>query len=294
MNILVRRVAAFAVVFSGGLVSVSSDRAHGGFPIIDTSGTTSESIPARRNTFVPPALTGPIDHVAVLGDSLFFEDIPPIVRVNTVIPAIRTTLQSELNDPSIRVQNLSRPGLAIKYPVRSGPFQFISLSEWIPMIFDDPADYPDLVVIAATGIDLNLKYDVPLDQIVPKLVAELERIVEQLRRLGMQVVVVPAFGVNDAMYDALLSFSTGTTIRRNTNTRVNALNTALSISDLPMLFAGYRGLDLDFDGDVDETNFVGFGAGRYPDDGIHTNADGEHIIARHVSTTLVKLIRATR
>jgi lysophospholipase L1-like esterase len=53
-----------------------------------------------------------------------------------------------------------------------------------------------------------------------------------------------------------------------------------------MLFGTFQGLDQDGDGDVDERNFVGFHAGRYPDDGIHPNGVGEALIAGHIGHRL--------
>jgi lysophospholipase L1-like esterase len=296
MRDVARRAVILCVVLATGLISATSTSVHGRTAtIVDASATVdAPTAHARRRAVAPPSLTGRIDDIAILGDSLFFEELPPVVRVNTVIPLIRSTLHNALGDRNIRVRNLSRPGLAIKYPVRSGPFEFISLSEWIPMIFDDPSDYPDLVVIPATGIDLNLKHSVPVDSIVPELVDEMGRIVAELRALGMQVVIVPAFGVNDAMYDALISAATGSDLHHNTNSRINALNAALGGSGLPMLFTRYRGLDLDADGDVDEANFVDFGSGVYPDDGIHSNTTGERVIAVHVARALVEALSVSR
>jgi lysophospholipase L1-like esterase len=293
MRAWIIRTAVASVVLVSCLVTGNSSPARGSIPVIDVPADADRAVSAQRVAFAPPVLTGPINRIALLGDSLFFEELPPVVRVNSIVPFIRTELRTQLANPAIEVRNLARPGLAIKYPLRTGRFQFISLSEWIPQVFNDPATYPDLVVIAATGIDLNIKKTTPVDDIVPELVEEMRRVVEQLRRLGMQVVVVPAFGVNDTMYDFLKSVSKGFEVRCETNARVNALNTALSLSDVPMLYAGYRDTDLDFDGDVDEANFVGFSPGRFPDDGIHTNATGERLIASQIAGALVDAIRGS-
>jgi lysophospholipase L1-like esterase len=291
MFVSIRRIAVVCSVLVA--VPLISSPAIGDTSWDDASPAASAR--ARRQAFASPTLVGPIDHIAVIGDSLYFEDLPPVIRVNTVIPTIRTQLRTRLDDPDFRVRNLSRPGLAIKFPLRSGPFQFISMAEWVPIVLDDPTQpTPDLVVLGANGIDLNIKRTVPIEEIVPELVAEMERVVASIERRGIQVVVVPAFGVNDAMYDYRLSITSGIIVRNNTNARINALNKALSLSDLPMMFAGFGGLDLDYDGDVDEANFVGFGDGQYPDDGVHPNAVGEAILAGHIADHLVEMITDAR
>lgn len=247
---------------------------------------------AQRFVAAVPAVTGPIDKIAVLGDSLYFEEIPPVIRVNTVVPTIGTQLRTRLQRPSLVVQNRSRPGLAIKYPVRTGPWQFKSFAEALPSIFPDPSTYPDVVVLAATATDLNIKRDVAVDELIPELVDEMRSIVDKLRFLGMQVVVVPVFGVNDEMYDRYRSTATGSSTPSDTNARVEALNRALGLSDLPLLFEGFRGLDRDGDGDPDAANYIAYGP-PYPDDGIHPNATGEAYLAHNIADALVAVLSAT-
>ena len=289
LSVTVSRRLASALV---ALVVTVAFPAQSSARVIDGPALTTQT-PATRLVDPVPALTGPINKIAVLGDSIYFEELAPVIRVNTVVPTVRTHLRTRLGLPGLAVENRSRPGLAIKYPVRTGPWQFKSFAEALPSIFPDPSTYPDLVVLATSSTDLNIKRDVAVGELVPELVDEMRNLVKKLEFLGMEVVVVPAYAINNDMYDLYRDAASGSGTQIDTNARVTALNTALVESDLPMIFERFRGLDRDGDGEPDAANYVAYGP-PYPDDGVHPNATGEAFLAHNIIDALLPILSAAR
>ncbi len=291
-----RRTSLVSVLTAlAALALVDIGAAHGTSTPPEQSAPIHQLASARRLAFPQPALTGPIDDIVVVADSLYFDhatiDFGP---TNSLVPRVQSILRAELGDPTIRVRNLSRPGLATAFPTGARELGFINVADYLPQIFPDGAHLPDLVVLAATSIDLNLNAQTPIGELVPRLVTAFGDIVDELEARGMQVVIVPTFGVNDEMYDAVKSLDLGVEVNCDAHRRSQALNAAIDRSDLPMLFPRFIGLDGDHDGSPDEHLFVDFNPGLVLDDGLHPNEIGHELMAEQISERLVDVIGATR
>ncbi len=270
---------------------VAGPQARAGAPLLDGRASTNGNELATRARHEPPPLVGPIDHVAIVGDSMYFESLGPGGRNTILISLIRNRLRFFTGNPSLRFDNLSRPGLATKYPLEGA--NGVALYSWVTSIFPPSADNPDVVVLPATSIDLNVVQNVEATALAPVIADEMQRVVDYLTAIGIQPVVVPAFGINDAMFDRLKSFNRPIPVQCNANARTNILNDVLARRDLPMLFTSFQGTDLDNDGDVDEANFVNFHPGHFPDDGVHTNAVGDALIGAQIADRLAEAILAS-
>lgn len=244
---------------------------------------------ARRTAIPQPTVRGPVADIAVVGDSLYFDPAPAgWGPENSIVARVDDAVQDALGD--VRVRNLSRLGVVIGFPGEAREFGFIPQREHLADVLREGRQRPDLVIIPASSTDLNLHPSQPSAMLVPRLVAELERIVAELSARGIQVLIVPAFGINDEMYDEAHSAYRDAPVRLEAHARVRALNAALTWSGLPLLMPSFTRLDTDRDGIVDASLFTDYNPQLGPDDGVHPNERGHVLIAEQISERLIDVL----
>lgn len=236
-------------------------------------------------------LDGPVDHVAVLGDSLVADlrRLVPDAAPNDVVPEIARALGGGAQ-LDLDVENLGRPGQSLVYvreDFRRHDPRITTLTAAVRHFFGDrpPERRPQLVVIATSGIDVNVMAGVPIELLAPLLLQALDQAVDELATLGIQAVVLPMFPVADELYDRV------TGVDGRTSARVDYVNRRLWASGLPMLFERFDGLDADGIPGADHSFFARHSADD-PDDGIHPGATGQRVYVDHVVGGLLPLLVA--
>lgn len=231
----------------------------------------------------------PVESIAIVGDSVYYNPIDHGgLRLNSIVGDVQQIVRSTEGLDQITVRNLSYPGLALKYDiVPLEQARYSTFRSYIEATFNEWGDNPDAVVLPVTTIDINVNPDLPIEVMAPELIAEMDYLRNYLGGLGIQLAIVPAFGVNDKMFNDMQASFPGHTYREfGVNDKIDYLNTVLRESDLPLLFESFVDKDLDGDGDVDETSFTEYDVGGFPDDGTHPNSTGQTVIAGNIGPAL--------
>ena len=220
--------------------------------------------------------------IAVVGDSIVFSRLGTDARVTAIVPLAQTPLEGRV--PGISVNNLSVPGLSTLHTIDP---RATTLRPYLTRVLDAPGPRPDVVVVAVSSIDINLFPDVRVALLAPALLDELRAVERMLAMRGVDAVFLPAFRINDGLYNELRARSSPFR-DYGFGRRVDEFNSILRASGLPLLFDRFAGLDRNDDGNADRGFFVGYDQrGEWPDDGIHPNALGERVFADNLADGLV-------
>lgn len=245
-------------------------------------------------TFSVPSVAWPIDRVVFLGDSLT-SDARSVAggRSNDIVPLIEQHVHEIAVLSGVKVINRSVPGLATLYAIDpdANP-ERSTLAGQLPHALRGGRDASTLLVIPVSGSDLGASEGRRPDVVIDEVIAELERVYDGLVADGVQVVFVPAFGVNDAMYDDIRNGLAADRPKHHLNERVEQLNRGLLRSSLPVLVAGFDGLGSHDPGGAKSEYFAAYDhrPDPWPDDGIHPNREGERLFASVVGPALVELL----
>ncbi len=217
-----------------------------------------------------PVLESPAQRIVVLGDSLLANTAGlPNGRYNSVVDSVHDRLRANPLLADVEVVNRTRAGQAILVDswVPSNPGEN-TLVNFVHTSFDgaDPATLPDLAIIATSAIDVSSVPIETLDDVIPGVIAALTDLVAFLDDLGVDAVLLPAFPVNDELFDR------GFDHPQRATERIRLFNEALRATDLPLLFEAFAGADADGIPGTDPALFAGFAD---PPDGVHLGPLGE-------------------
>jgi len=251
-------------------------------PSTTTPGTTTSTTIAPTTTIPAPrtlvGLDRPAGNVAVFGDSTFADQTGDFQLFDLVRDGL-------LALGAVDVRNYAVPGQGIIDGLEVAEPGWHLLGSYLEARAGDPylADL-DLAIIAVGRVDVNrLGADMEIGELAVRMGDELAAVVERFESADAQVVIVPAFGVNDEMFDALQCAAAGRCEPQRSEAKFRALNAALIDIGLPVLFDRYSGTDLDDVPGTDAAWFTEFDpGGRWPDDGQHPNPSGEQLIADQV------------
>lgn len=244
--------------------------------------------------FTAPSATWPVDRVVFVGDSLTFDArVVGGGRPNDIVSLVQEFVHQVAALSDVKIINRSIPGLATLYAINpeANPGRD-TLAEQIPHALRGGQRESILLVIPVSSSDLNVSEDRITRDVIDEVVDELERVHHELVAASVQVVFVPAFGVNDAMYDDVRNGLAADRPEHHLNARVEQLNQRLLQSPLPMLVADFDGLGSHDPGGAKSEFFVGYDDrfDPWPDDGIHPNREGERLFASVVGPALVELL----
>lgn len=246
--------------------------------------------------FSRPSLSGPVDRVVFVGDSLMFDGRSVAGgRPNDVVPHISDHIESVADLAGTRIVNRSIPGLATLYAIDPDVSHGRdTLAEQLPHALRGQGRDSVLLVIPVSSSDLIVTEDRRRDDVIDEVITELERLRDELVADSQQVVFVPARGVNDAMYDDIRNGLKSNRREHHLNARIERLNQRLLRSSLPMLVADLAGLGSHGPEGAESRYFVGYDdrPDPWPDDGIHPNQEGERLYASVVGSALVELLTA--
>lgn len=239
-------------------------------------------------------VTWPVERVVFVGDSLT-SDARTVAggRVNDIVPLVGDYVNSAAALSDVSVINRSIPGLATLYAINPGanPGRD-TLAAQIPYALHGGQGASILLVIPVSSSDLSVSEGRQTDDVIEEVVTELERVHRELVADSVQVVFVPAFGVNDMMYDDIRNGLGAVRPQHHLNARVEQLNQRLLQSSLPMLVADFAGLGSHGPGGAEAKYFLGYDSRSdpWPDDGIHPNKEGERLFASVVGHALMELL----
>lgn len=237
------------------------------------------------------AITGPIETVVFMGDSIFSMFMEP--GIHTLVGDGFADTPG-LEDVAIETVGIAGQGthfgldeFVAQYPdwatLEAAATTFFGVGGF------DGIPTPDLVVIAVSSVDLNVMVEHDVAEFAPAIIDALERTVGFLRSRDIEVVVVPVLPVSDELYDEHRGVTT------NAAARVREFNRDhLLPSGLPVLFPHYSGFDADGDGRPDLTLFDGYlvELEGWTPDGVHPNELGQRAAARELTAELGRLILA--
>lgn len=250
---------------------------------IEAAAASSMVEPAERSRPAGVGLDSSIREIAVVGDSILAESRVAGSSPNDTVQLVHDALRSRPGTADVAVRNLAAPGVATRFPAGPG---FGTLDNYLRAIFPETENLPDLVIVAVSSIDLNARPDVPVTELGPAIISELDRVARYLEERGARTVFVPAFGANSELFNQLKNATRPTFRDYGLNTRIEGLNRLLVASELPLLFDRFRRLDVDGDGSADRRYFVGRTGQGEIDDGVHPNALGQREYAANLTDAL--------
>ena len=251
--------------------------------VIDAAAPSSVVEPAVRRRAVGVGFDPAVREVAIVGDSILADTRGDGFSPNEIVALVQDALGARPDTAHVVVRNLAAPGVATRFPAGPG---FVTLDSHVRAVFSDQTVLPDVVVVAVSSIDLNARPDVPVAELGPSIISELDRVARSLDDRGARTVFVPAFGANSELFNQLKNSLQPTSRDYMLNTRIDGLNSQLVASGLPLLFDRFRQLDIDDDGSADERYFVGRNGAGEVDDGVHPNALGQRLYAANLTDAL--------
>ena len=255
--------------------------ATGATPTTSTVNTLTD--PVQVETLL--TLRPPVADVAVFGDSLFASH----TGSSLMFDLVHLDLYG-LDVGVEHVENLAVAGQGYVDGMHLAEPGWHELDTYLVARHGEPfLQQLDLAIVSLSRIDLNrMPRDAGIeavDELADAIARRLQNAVSTLHDLGAQVAIVPAFGTNDGLFDALqCARGDDHCWPRELDAKAARLNARLVEAGLPMLFERFAGVDLDGRGGVDVEFVTGFDpSGRWPDDGQHPNALGEQVIAANIA-----------
>jgi lysophospholipase L1-like esterase len=276
-----------------------SDHAEvGDVPSERTVRSTSITVHAASSTTSTTLVTAPIEgfvrRTIFVGDSLLFDAREqPGGRPNDIVKLVEQQIGLSCGGAAPRIENQSRPGLAIKYTMNPNvETQDNTLGVVLHRILSAGLGATDLVIIEVSGIDLNVASHRDISLLGPELISELKQWSTLIDATGAHAIFIPVAGVNDDMYETLRKRLDLDRLPFTLSHRIAVFNTMLINSGLPLLINGFDHLDPDNDSNVNAAFFVDYDVreGGWPDDGIHPNRSGEVAYALDVGEALAQSI----
>jgi len=242
----------------------------------------------------PVALDGSrtIESMGVFGDSLVADLTAIGGRDNQVVPQIAASLIGDAGLAIERVENLAVPGQSIVADLGLLAPEDATILPYVDRLLAERPGAIDLAVVAISSSDINLNASlgepIPAERLAEQMLAELVAVEASFRATGVEVVFLPIFGINDEVFSNLRC-ALASTCPPGPDAQIDIINGIFWDSELPMLFERFDRLDADGDGRTDRAWFDDVDA-RYPDDGIHPNADGQVIYSSTAARALAALL----
>ncbi|MGB3735008.1 MAG: SGNH/GDSL hydrolase family protein [Ilumatobacter sp.] len=256
-----------------------------------TATTTTTTTVVEREPLVLEESTT-VTSIGVFGDSLVADLTAVGGRNNQVVPQIAALLIGDEDLAVERVENLAVPGQSVVADLGLLSTDKATIRPYVDQTLRERPEPLDLAMVAISSSDINLNATLP-DPIPPvrlaqQMLAELSAVEASFRAAGVEVVFLPIFGINDTVFSDLRC-ALAPTCPDGPDAQIDIINDVFWDSDLPMLFERFEQLDRDGDGRTDRAWFVDVDA-RYPDDGVHPNADGQAIYSTTVARALEALL----
>lgn len=255
-----------------------------------TAMATTTSTPSPKPTLVDGARV--VASIGFFGDSLIADLTAIGGRDNQVVPQLAERLT---NNPELdveRVENLALPGQSVVSDLELIEPEKATIRPFVERLMQTQPDLIDLAVIAISSSDINLNASLPdpvdIDDLAADMLTELSAVESAFRAADVEVVFLPIFGINDTVF-LDLRCAMAATCPAGPDRAVESVNRFLWDSDLPMLFASFDDLDEDGDGRTDRQWFDDVDP-RYPDDGVHPNAEGQLLLSSTVYDALNALL----
>lgn len=233
-----------------------------------------------------------ITSVGFLGDSLVADLTAIGGRDNQVVPQIAEQLIGDDELAVERVENLALPGQSVVTDLGLLSPDTATIRPYVEQTLVARPGLIDLAVVAISSSDINLNASLAQPDTTPVLAAamlrELSGVETLFRDAGVEVVFLPIFGINDTVFSNLRC-ALATSCPTGPDAQIESINTLLWESELPMLFESFDQLDQDGDGRTDRTWFDDVDP-RFPDDGVHPNAEGQTLYSTAVASALRQLL----